>query len=189
MRFDHKIERRIRLACKTSNHKLVHVTPDEVTQLAEPGEEMKVCAFLWSYYGYSSSNYEGVNVEAMRYRNGEILARTDRENGVAQDVDYVSGVPDSGTPHAIGYANACKVPFARPYIKYTPTWMRSFMPTNQADRNKIAKMKQIPVHELIQNKRLLFVDDSIVRGTQLKETVEFLGKLSLSDVKSSFKCG
>ena len=120
---------------------IVEVTPDGVTQLAEPGEEMKICAFLWSYYGYSSSNYEGINVEAMRYRNGEIIAETDRANGVAQDIDYVSGVPDSGTPHAIGYANASHVPFSRPFIKYTPTWQRSFTTAKQVDRSRVAKMK------------------------------------------------
>ena len=135
---------------------------------------MKICAFLWSYYGYPNSSYEGVNVELMRYRNGEIMAEADRKKGNAKDLDYVSGVPDSGTPHAIGYANKSGVPFARPFIKYTPTWPRSFTPARQSDRNKIAKMKQIPVHELIEDKNLLFVDDSIVRGTQLKETVEFL---------------
>ncbi len=153
---------------------IVEFSATELTQLKPPGKEMKICAFLWSYYGYSTSNYEGVNVETMRYRNGEIMAQTDKENGVAQDIDYACGVPDSGTPHAIGYANKSGVPFARPFIKYTPTWPRSFMPANQKDRNRVAKMKQIPVHELIQDKNLLFVDDSIVRGTQLKETVEFL---------------
>ena len=135
---------------------------------------MKVCAFLWTYYGYPNSNYEGVNVEVMRNRNGVSLAKTDREKGVAQNIDYVSGVPDSGTPHAIGYANESGIPFARPFIKYTPTWPRSFMPTNQKERDRVAKMKQIPVHDLIEGKKLLFVDDSIVRGTQLRETVEFL---------------
>ncbi|MBQ8208576.1 MAG: amidophosphoribosyltransferase [Clostridia bacterium] len=153
---------------------IVEFSSDGITQLAEPGEEMKICAFLWSYYGYSTSNYEGINVETMRYRNGEIMAETDKERGLAQDIDYACGVPDSGTPHAIGYANKSGVPFARPFIKYTPTWPRSFMPSNQRDRNRVAKMKQIPVHELIQDKNLLFVDDSIVRGTQLKETVDFL---------------
>ena len=153
---------------------IVHITADDVTQLSPPGEEMKICAFLWSYYGYPNSNYEGVNVELMRYRNGEIMAEYDKANNNVTDLDYVSGVPDSGTPHAIGYANKSEVPFARPFIKYTPTWPRSFTPSRQSDRNKIAKMKQIPVHELIENKNLLFVDDSIVRGTQLKETVEFL---------------
>ncbi|MBE6935564.1 MAG: amidophosphoribosyltransferase [Ruminococcaceae bacterium] len=153
---------------------IVELTAEGITQLAEPGKEMRICAFLWSYYGYPTSSYEGVNVELMRYRNGEIMAAYDEAEGNAQDVDYVSGVPDSGTPHAIGYSNASHAPFARPYIKYTPTWSRSFTPQRQVDREKIAKMKQIPIHELIEGKSLLFVDDSIVRGTQLKETVEFL---------------
>ena len=153
---------------------IVELTPDSMTQLAEPGTEMRMCAFLWSYYGYPTSNYEGVNVEAMRYRNGAAIADRDMEQGRSMDIDYVGGVPDSGTPHAIGYANRTGKPFARAFIKYTPTWSRSFTPAKQADRNKIAKMKQIPVHELIRNKNLLFVDDSIVRGTQLRETVEFL---------------
>ena len=153
---------------------IVHLTSDTMTQLAPPGEEMKICAFLWTYYGYSTSIYEGVNVEVMRYKNGQILAQNDKESGVAQYIDYVCGVPDSGTPHAIGYANESEAHFARPFIKYTPTWPRSFTPSVQADRNRIAKMKQIPVKELIKDKKLLFVDDSIVRGTQLKETVDFL---------------
>ncbi len=153
---------------------IVEITADGIDQLSEPEKEMKICAFLWSYYGYPTSNYEGVNVEAMRYRNGEIMARHDMKVGNAEDLDYVGGVPDSGTPHAIGYANESDIPFARPFIKYTPTWPRSFMPTNQKERDKVAKMKQIPVHELIEGKNLLFVDDSIVRGTQLKETVDFL---------------
>lgn len=153
---------------------IVCLTADSLTQLSPPGKEMRICAFLWSYYGYPTSSYEGVSVELMRYRNGEIMARHDAEQGNAEGVDYVGGVPDSGTPHAIGYANESRIPFARPYIKYTPTWSRSFMPQNQTDRNKIAKMKQIPIHDLIEGKSLLFVDDSIVRGTQLKETVDFL---------------
>ena len=117
---------------------IVHITADKLTQLAAPGKDMRVCAFLWTYYGYSTSTYEGVNVELMRYRNGKILAQNDKERGEAQDIDYVCGVPDSGTPHAIGYANASDADFARPYIKYTPTWPRSFTPSNQAQRNKIA---------------------------------------------------
>ena len=153
---------------------IVEITAQGITQAAPPKEEMRICAFLWSYYGYPTSAYEGVNVEAMRYRNGEIMAQHDAESGSAQNIDYVGGVPDSGTPHAIGYANKSKIPFARPFIKYTPTWSRSFMPERQTERNKVAKMKQIAVHELIRDKELLFVDDSIVRGTQLKETVEFL---------------
>ena len=153
---------------------IVELTPDAIIQLAKPSEKMHMCAFLWSYYGYPTSNYEGINVEAMRYRNGAAIAERDMEQGRSMDIDYVGGVPDSGTPHAIGYANRTKLPFARAFIKYTPTWSRSFTPARQSDRKKVAKMKQIPVHELIAGKNLLFVDDSIVRGTQLQETVEFL---------------
>ena len=153
---------------------IVELTPDAMTQLEPPGKKKRICSFLWSYYGYPTSTYEGVNVEAMRYRNGNILAQADMASGLSEDIDYVGGVPDSGTPHAIGYSNTAHRPFARAFIKYTPTWARSFMPENQMDRNRIAKMKQIPVHELIRDKKLLFVDDSIVRGTQLRETVEFL---------------
>ena len=153
---------------------IVELTPDAIIQLVKPGNEMHVCAFLWSYYGYPTSNYEGFNVEAMRYRNGAAIAERDMEQGRSMEIDYVGGVPDSGTPHAIGYANRTKLPFARAFIKYTPTWSRSFTPAKQSDRKKVAKMKQIPVHELIAGKNLLFVDDSIVRGTQLQETVDFL---------------
>ena len=135
---------------------------------------MRICSFLWSYYGFPTSTYEGVNVEVMRYINGRIMAMQDKESHNADNVDYVGGVPDSGTPHAIGYSNESGKPFARAFIKYTPTWARSFIPPTQVEREKIAKMKQIPVHELIAHKNLLFVDDSIVRGTQLKETVDFL---------------
>ena len=143
-------------------------------QLAPPGDKMRICSFLWTYYGYPASTYEGVNVETMRTRDGAIMAEHDAEVGSADGGDFVSGLPDSGTPHAIGYANQSHIPFARPYIKYTPTWARSFTPQRQVDRAKVAKMKQIPNPELIQDKNLLFVDDSIVRGTQLQETVEFL---------------
>lgn len=153
---------------------VVEITANEVKQLAKPGKNKKICAFMWSYYGFPTSTYEGINVETMRYRNGEIMARNDLEAGTITDVDYVGGVPDSGTPHAIGYANESKKRFARAFIKYTPTWARSFTPTHQTERCKVAKMKQIPVHELIKDQNLLFVDDSIVRGTQLKETVDFL---------------
>ncbi len=153
---------------------IVEITADSITQLVAPGKEMRICAFLWSYYGYSTSDYEGVNVEMMRYRNGEIMAENDKILGNAEDIDYVGGVPDSGTPHAIGYSNKSHVPFARPFIKYTPTWPRSFMSAKQTERCKVAKMKQIPIHDLIWDKKLLLVDDSIVRGTQLKETVDFL---------------
>ena len=167
---------------------IVEISPDGIQQLAAPGKEKKICAFLWSYYGYPTSCYEGQNVEVMRYRNGRIMAKADRENGVAQDIDYVAGVPDSGTPHAIGYANESGIPFARPFIKYTPTWPRSFMPANQSERNMVAKMKQIPVDELIRDKKLLFVDDSVVRGTQLRETVEFLYEHGAKDVHIRSAC-
>ncbi len=153
---------------------IVEITPDGLRQLSPPLEKKRICAFLWTYYGYPNSRYEGVNVEVARNRCGAILARDDREQGAMPEVDSVCGVPDSGTPHAIGYSNASGVPFARPFIKYTPTWPRSFMSPRQEQRNAVAKMKLIPVHDLIQDKKLLFVDDSIVRGTQLRETVEFL---------------
>ncbi len=167
---------------------IVKVTADGVQTLSPAGEEMKICSFLWTYYGYPNSNYEGRNVELMRYKNGEILAQHDQKRGIAQDIDYVAGVPDSGVPHAIGYANACHTPFARPFIKYTPTWPRSFMPSNQKVRNQVAKMKQIPVPELIEGKKLLFVDDSIVRGTQLRETVEFLYESGAEEVHMRSAC-
>ena len=153
---------------------VAEISPDGFEILMPARSEKKICAFLWAYYGYPTSCYEGRNVETMRYRNGGIMARTDEEQGMATDIDYVGGVPDSGTPHAIGYANESRIPFARPFIKYTPTWPRSFMSASQVDRNKVAKMKMIPVGELIHGKKLLFVDDSIVRGTQMRETVDFL---------------
>jgi len=167
---------------------IVEITSKKIEVLSEARKEMKICAFLWTYYGYPTSIYEGVNVEAMRYRNGEIMAETDRKNGIAQDLDYVAGVPDSGTPHAIGYANKSEADFARPFIKYTPTWPRSFMPSNQKERNKVAKMKLVPVHELIEGKKLLFVDDSIVRGTQLRETVDFLYENGAKEVHIRSAC-
>lgn len=148
------------------------MTPEAVTTLAQPGKKMKICTFLWVYYGYPASSYEGVSVEGMRTRCGSLLAR--RDGMTINEIDAVAGVPDSGTAHAVGYANESGVPFSRPFIKYTPTWPRSFMPTMQSKRDLIAKMKLIPVHELIDNKRLLLIDDSIVRGTQLRETTEFL---------------
>lgn len=153
---------------------IVELSKDSLTVLKSAGDEMRICSFLWSYYGYPTSCYEGVNVEAMRNRNGEIMAENDTENGNIPKLDFVCGVPDSGTPHAIGYANKSGKRFARPFIKYTPTWSKSFTPSKQSERNKVAKMKMIPVHELIEGKELMFVDDSIVRGTQLRETVEFL---------------
>ena len=167
---------------------ILELTPDSITVLQAPGKEMKICAFLWSYYGYPTSCYEGKNVEVMRCRNGEIMAKNDKAKGLAHDIDFVAGVPDSGTPHAIGYANAFGKPFARPFIKYTPTWPRSFMPATQRERSMVAKMKQIPVHELIQDKKLLFVDDSIVRGTQLRETVEFLYENGAKEVHIRSAC-
>ena len=167
---------------------IVRITAEGFETLSEAGKEMKICAFLWTYYGYPNSNYEGKNVEVMRYRNGEIMAAADKEAGIAQDVDYVCGVPDSGLPHAIGYANASQTPFARPFVKYTPTWPRSFMPANQNVRNQVAKMKQIPVPELIDGKKLLMVDDSIVRGTQLQETVDFLYESGAKEVHMRSAC-
>lgn len=167
---------------------IVELTADSMTVLKAPGDKMRLCSFLWTYYGYPTSNYEGVNVETMRYRNGEIMAQNDVDNGALPDIDYVGGVPDSGTPHAIGYSNRSGIPFARPFIKYTPTWPRSFMPTDQRDRNKVAKMKQVPVHELIKDKKLLFVDDSIVRGTQMRETVEFLYSHGAKEVHIRSAC-
>jgi len=160
---------------------IAFVTPDGVETVVKPGNTMKICTFLWVYYGYPSSTYEGVNVEAMRVRNGAKLAERDRMRGLLS-LDSVAGVPDSGTAHAIGYANESGVPFARPFIKYTPTWPRSFMPTMQSQRNLIAKMKLIPVQELIEGKKLLLIDDSIVRGTQLRETTEFLYQSGASEV-------
>jgi len=151
---------------------IVVMTPEAVTTLSKPGDKMKICTFLWIYYGYPSSEYEGVSVEVMRNECGVKLAK--RDGFTRADIDSVAGIPDSGTGHAIGYANESGVPFARPFVKYTPTWPRSFMPTHQDKRNLIAHMKLIPVHELIDGKRLLLIDDSIVRGTQLRETTEFL---------------
>ena len=167
---------------------IVKVTPEGVEQLAAPGEEMKICAFLWTYYGYPNSNYEGKNVEVMRYRNGAIMARDEAKDGRLPDVDYVAGVPDSGLSHAIGYANQSHKAYARPFVKYTPTWSRSFIPANQEMRNLVAEMKQIPVPELIQDKKLLFVDDSIVRGTQLNETVQFLYESGAKEVHMRSAC-
>ena len=167
---------------------IVRITEEGWETLAPAGERMRICAFLWTYYGYPNSNYEGVNVELMRYRNGEIMARDEIARGQLPKVDYVAGVPDSGVPHAIGYANRSGKFFARPFIKYTPTWPRSFMPTNQDVRSQVAKMKQIPVSELIEGKKLLFVDDSIVRGTQLRETIEFLYSCGAEEVHMRSAC-
>ena len=167
---------------------IVKITPESIESLSPAGDQMKICGFLWTYYGYPNSNYEGVNVEVMRYRNGEIMARDEVAQGRLPKVDYVAGVPDSGIPHAIGFANRSGKPFARPFVKYTPTWPRSFTPTDQKVRNQVAKMKQIPVPELIEGKKLLFVDDSIVRGTQLRETVEFLYESGAEEVHMRSAC-
>ncbi|MBE6749728.1 MAG: amidophosphoribosyltransferase [Ruminococcaceae bacterium] len=167
---------------------IVELTHNSLTVLSPAQKKMKICSFLWSYFGYPTSCYEGVNVEIMRYRNGKIMAQNDKLNNLADDIDYVGGVPDSGTPHAIGYANESGKHFARAFIKYTPTWSRSFTSAKQNDRSKIAKMKQIPIHELITDKNLLFVDDSIVRGTQLKETVDFLYENGAKSVHMRSAC-
>lgn len=167
---------------------IIEMSAEGIEVLQEPKKKMRICAFLWSYYGYPTSVYEGRTVETMRYKNGQIMAENDAANGKIPDIDYVCGVPDSGTPHAIGYALQSKIPFARPFIKYTPTWPRSFMPSNQKERNKVAKMKQIPVHDLIGGKNLLFVDDSIVRGTQLGETVQFLSENGAKSVHMRSAC-
>ncbi|MBO7340621.1 MAG: amidophosphoribosyltransferase, partial [Lachnospiraceae bacterium] len=160
---------------------IVVVTPEGVRTLVNPGKDMKICTFLWIYYGYPSSSYEGISVEQMRYNCGAALAKRDAGRDHVKP-DIVAGVPDSGTAHAIGYANESGIPFSRPFIKYTPTWPRSFMPTMQTQRNLIAKMKLIPVHDLIQDKSLLLIDDSIVRGTQLRETTEFLYQSGAKEV-------
>lgn len=153
------------------------ITPEGIKTLLAPGKDMKICTFLWVYYGYPSSSYEGVSVEQMRYNCGAKMAQRDNVTP-----DIVAGVPDSGTAHAVGYANQSGIPFSRPFIKYTPTWPRSFMPTIQKQRNLIAKMKMLPVHDLIKDKKLLLIDDSIVRGTQLRETTEFLYQSGAKEV-------
>ena len=167
---------------------IVRITPEGVEQLAPPGERMRVCSFLWSYYGYPTASYEGVNVEVMRNVNGRYMARWEKERGSLPDVHYVCGVPDSGVAHAIGYSFESGVPYARPFIKYTPTWPRSFMSGSQAIRSHVARMKLIPVQELIQHKRLLFVDDSIVRGTQLEGTVRYLYENGAKEVHMRSAC-
>ena len=156
---------------------IVRMNADGVEVLSPARKEMKICSFLWVYYGYPTSCYEGINVEGMRYHCGRMLAKRDQS-----DADLVAGIPDSGIAHAVGYANESGIPFSRPFIKYTPTWPRSFMPTIQDTRNLIAHMKLIPIHELIQGKSLLLIDDSIVRGTQLRETTEFLYESGAKEV-------
>ena len=167
---------------------IVRVKSNGFKVLSPRKKKMRICSFLWVYYGYPNSNYEGKNVEVMRYRNGELMARREMEEGTMPKVDYVAGVPDSGIPHAIGYANEASAEFARPFVKYTPTWPRSFMPGTQKLRNQVAKMKQIPIPELIKDKKLLFVDDSIVRGTQLRETVDFLYNAGAKEVHMRSAC-
>ena len=158
---------------------IVYVTPESVETVSPACEKMRICSFLGVYYGYPTSSYEGVGVEEMRYNCGKLLAQRDDHS---IDVDIVAGVPDSGIAHAIGYANESGIPYARPFIKYTPTWPRSFMPTTQSQRNLIARMKLIPVHSLIEDRSLLLIDDSIVRGTQLRETTEFLYQSGAKEV-------
>jgi amidophosphoribosyltransferase len=175
-------------AYEVGPHEIVRVTPDHIETLSPAGNEMRICAFLWAYYGYPNSRYEGRNVEVMRCENGKIMARDEQKYGTLPDVDYVAGIPDSGVPHAMGYAHETGKEYARPFIKYTPTWPRSFMPANQSVRNKVARMKQVPVPELIEGKKLLFVDDSIVRGTQLRETVDFLYKCGAKEVHMRSAC-
>lgn len=167
---------------------IVELTNEQLIVRKEGREEMKICAFLWTYYGYPNASYENRNVELVRMQNGKIMAENEIQAGTLPKVDYVSGVPDSGTPHAIGFSHGSGLPFARPFIKYTPAWARSFIPTNQNERKKVAKMKQIPIVELIKGKNLLFVDDSIVRGTQLNETVDFLFKNGAKSVHMRSAC-
>ena len=162
---------------------IVLLTPEGIQLIAPARKPMKMCSFLWVYYGYPSSTYEGVNVEVMRYRNGASMAKNDNV-----EIDMVAGVPDSGVGHAIGYSNQSKVPFGRPFIKYTPTWSRSFMPQDQQIRNLVARMKLMPIPELVANKRLLFCDDSIVRGTQMRETVDMLYSNNAKEVHIRSAC-
>ena len=165
---------------------IVVMTPDSVTTLVEPGTKKKICTFLWIYYGYPASSYEGVSVEEMRHRCGACLAK--RDGFTSDDIDIVAGVPDSGIAHAIGYSNQSHISYSRPFIKYTPTWPRSFMPTIQSKRDLIARMKLIPVRALIENRRILLIDDSIVRGTQLRETVDFLYRSGAREVHARPAC-
>ena len=172
----------------TEVKEIVKITSDGIETLSPATDDLKICAFLWTYYGYPNSRYEGKVVEIMRYNNGKIMARDEALRDGIPDVDYVAGVPDSGVPHAMGYAHQSGKELARPFVKYTPTWPRSFMPANQDVRKQVAKMKQIPVPELIDGKKLLLVDDSIVRGTQLGETVEFLFKSGAKEVHMRSAC-
>ncbi len=167
---------------------VVFLTPDKMETVVAPSKEMRMCTFLFFFYGFPTSDYEGVNVEEMRYRCGKSMAAEDKQAGSAVEVDFVAGIPDSGTPHAIGYANESKIPFARPLVKYTPTWPRSFMPRDQSVRNLIARMKLIPVDSLIHNKRLLLVDDSIVRGTQLRGIMDELLSYGAKELHGRVAC-
>lgn len=167
---------------------IVRITAEGEETLSPPGDKLRICAFLWSYYGYPNAVYEGVNVELMRTRNGHIMARREMERETLPEVDFICGVPDSGIPHAIGFSNETHIPFARPFVKYTPTWPRSFISSTQKARNHVAKMKLIPVHDFIDKKKLLFVDDSIVRGTQLQETVSFLYENGAEQVHMRSAC-
>lgn len=162
---------------------VVRVTPDGVETLLPPGDKMQICAFMWVYYGYPASAYEGINVEAARYRCGAALARRDNV-----EVDLVAGIPDSGTAHALGYANEAKVPYKRPFVKYTPTWPRSFMPQDQTHRDLVARMKLIPIPEIIRESRMLFCEDSIVRGTQLRDTIQRLYHFGAREVHMRPAC-
>jgi amidophosphoribosyltransferase len=162
---------------------IVIVTADGFEQRKAPQDQMQVCAFLWVYYGYPATSYEGINVEATRNRCGKALAKND-----SVDIDFVAGIPDSGIGHAVGYANEKNIPYVRPFVKYTPTWPRSFMPQNQTIRDLVAKMKLIPVRELIEDKRILFCEDSIVRGTQLQDTIQILYEYGAKEVHMRPAC-
>ena len=162
---------------------IVFMTADGCEQRKRPGEKMQICAFLWVYYGYPASNYEGINVEFVRYRCGSALGKKDDV-----EIDCVAGIPDSGTGHAIGYANEKNIPYIRPFVKYTPTWPRSFMPQDQSIRDLVARMKLIPIRELIEGKKILFCDDSIVRGTQLQDNIQVLFDYGASEVHMRPAC-
>lgn len=162
---------------------IIFISPEGYEQMNKPGDKMQICAFLWVYYGYPPAYYEGINVEQTRYNCGAALAEKDDV-----DVDYVSGIPDSGIGHAIGYAKKRGIPYMRPYVKYTPTWPRSFMPSNQEVRDLVAKMKLIPIRELIEKKKLVFCDDSIVRGTQLKDNVQIFHDLGVKEIHMRIAC-
>ncbi len=162
---------------------IVFINEDGFETVSKPGKKLQICSFLWVYYGYPASSYEGINVEGVRYRCGEALAKNEKLS-----VDLVAGIPDSGTAHAIGYSNSVKVPYKRPFVKYTPTWPRSFMPQDQNTRDLVARMKLIPIKEIIENQKILFCDDSIVRGTQLKDTVQLLFRYGAKEVHMRPAC-